>query len=271
MLEHILELRRRCIIIAVWFIVLFLLFYSFSADVFHVIISPLLQVLPQKDSLIATHMTTPVLIPITLAADLALLGTTPLALFHGWRFAAPGLYREERRGLGFTIVLSTGLFCLGALFFFYGVLPFVLHVFVSAVPFGVQFMPEITTTIEFILRMMVLFGLCFQVPLICVLLVKTGIMNIATLKKARPYWIVTAFILGMLLTPPDVLSQVTLAIPLCLLYELGIILSGGFCRGLGSRLAIPRRRTVTSNEVPSPVDGRRCPTGRMRVDQNMTT
>ena len=233
MLEHILELRRRCIIIAVCFIVFFLLFYSFSADVLHVVISPLLQVLPQKDSLIATHMTTPVLMPITIAADLALLGTTPLALFHGWRFAAPGLYRQERHGLGLTIVLSLTLFCLGALFFFYGVLPFVLQVFVSAVPTGVQFMPEISTTIEFILRMMVLFGLCFQVPLVCVLMVRTGLMSIVTLKKARPYWIVTAFILGMLLTPPDVLSQVTLAIPLCLLYELGIVLSGSLNKVVG--------------------------------------
>lgn len=224
LLEHMIELRRRFILIATCFITLFLLFYMFSADVFGLLMSPLLHVLPQKDSVIMTHMTAPVLIPITIAADLALLTTVPLALYHGWRFAAPGLYPNERHGLGLTIVLSILLFCVGALFCFYGVLPFVLQVFVSAVPPGIQFMPEITTTMAFILRMMMLFGLCFQVPLICVLLVKTGLVPLVALKKARPYWIVAAFILGMLLTPPDVLSQITLAIPLCLLYELGIVL-----------------------------------------------
>ena len=225
MLEHLLELRRRGIIIAASFLVWFVLFYTFSDEWFHLLIAPLLLALPQHDALIATHVTTPVIIPITLAGNLALFATTPLALFHAFRFAAPGLYQNERRGLGVLIVVSMVLFVLGALFFFYGVLPFVLKLFVASVPTGITLMPEIATTIEFILRMMVLFGLCFQVPLICLLLVNTSLVSIDGLKTIRPYWIVAAFILGMLLTPPDVLSQITLAVPLCLLYELGIVIS----------------------------------------------
>lgn len=225
MMGHLLELRRRLMWVAVFFLVLFCVFYGFSSQVFHYLVSPLLNILPNSDGLIATHITTPVLIPLTIAADLALLCTAPVGLFHTWQFAAPGLYRREQRGLGLTIVLSVLLFCIGALFCFYGVLPFMMQLFLSAVPTGVRFMPEMTSTVDFITRMMLLFGLCFQVPLVCVLLVKAGLTDIATLKKARPYWIVAAFILGMILTPPDVLSQITLAVPLCLLYELGLILA----------------------------------------------
>ena len=225
MMGHLLELRRRLMWVAVFFLVLFCVFYGLSSQVFHYLVSPLLNILPNSDGLIATHITTPVLIPLTIAADLALLCTAPVGLFHTWQFAAPGLYRREQRGLGLTIVLSVLLFCIGALFCFYGVLPFMMQLFLSAVPTGVRFMPEMTSTVDFITRMMLLFGLCFQVPLVCVLLVKAGLTDIATLKKARPYWIVVAFILGMILTPPDVLSQITLAVPLCLLYELGLILA----------------------------------------------
>ena len=225
MMMHLLELRRRLLWIAGVFLLLFCVFFAFSSDVFHYIVSPLLQLLPGGTGLIATHITTPVLIPLTLAADFSLLCTAPVGILHAWRFAAPGLYPHEQRGLGVTIGLSLLLFCMGVLFCFYGVLPLMMQLFVNAVPMGVRFMPEMTSTVDFITRMLLLFGLCFQVPLVCVLLVKTGLMDIAALKKARPYWIVAAFIVGMLLTPPDVLSQLMLAIPLCLLYELGLILA----------------------------------------------
>ena len=224
MMQHLLELRRRLIWLVGFFLLLFSLFFSFSSPVFHYLVSPLLHFLPVDDGLIATHVTTSVFIPLTLAADLALLCSVPVGLFHFWQFAAPGLYRREQQGLGWTIVLSMLLFCIGVLFGFYGVLPLMMQLFIQAVPTGVRFMPEMTSTVDFITRMTLLFGLCFQVPLVCVLLVKMGLADRAMLEKARPYWIVAAFILGMLLTPPDVLSQVMLAVPLCLLYEFGLIL-----------------------------------------------
>ena len=225
MIEHLFELRRRLISVALFFLAAFMVFFYFSTNVFSIVISPLVHLLPTTSGLIATQITTPLLTPLKLAADLALLSTLPCGLFHAWRFVASGLYRNEQRGLSVTITLSIILFCLGALFCFYVVLPFILQFFVSAVPVGVQLMPDMAMAVDFITRMMLLFGLCFQVPLVCVLLVKTNVLEIATLKKIRPYWIVTAFILGMLLTPPDVLSQITLAVPLCLLYELGIFIS----------------------------------------------
>lgn len=225
MIEHIIELRRRFILVTLFFIMAFIVLYCFSSGVFEWVVSPLIRLLPQETGLIATQITLPVLMPLSLSADLALLCTAPFALFHIWRFVAPGLYRQEQQGVGFAIGISLVLFVLGVLFCFYGVLPFVLKFFVQAVPAGVRYMPDMGSAVDFIIRMTMLFGFCFQVPLVCVLLVKTGIIDIQTLKKARPYWIVTAFILGMLLTPPDVLSQVTLAIPLCLLYELGVMLA----------------------------------------------
>jgi sec-independent protein translocase protein TatC len=226
MIESILELRRRFIIVAMFFVSCFFLCYHFSDEVFQGLMMPLQQLLPDQESLIATRMTTPILIPLTLAGDVALLCSAPLALFHLFRFIAPGLYQQERQGLGLLIVLSMALFCIGVLFCFFGVLPFMFQCFIHSVPKNVHLMPEITSSLDFIMRMMLLFGFCFQVPLGCILLVKTKMIEKSALKKARPYWIVSAFILGMLLTPPDVLSQITLAIPLCLLYELGIILSG---------------------------------------------
>lgn len=227
---YLLELRRRFIWIMACFIIIFLGCYGLSNELFHIILSPILQILPGHTKLITTHITTPVLIPLTLAADLAMLATAPIALFHLWRFIAPALYQGERRHLKRIISLSITLFAVGVLFCFYAVLPFVLQLFLNAVPPDVQFMPELTSTIDFMMRMMVLFGLCFQVPLICILLIKTQLITLQTLKAARRYWIVAAFVIGMLLTPPDVLSQVTLAIPLCLLYELGIVLAAKFSR-----------------------------------------
>jgi len=225
MLTHLIELRRRILYVVVAFLALFLLFFFFAPNLFHQLVSPLLRVLPTHDPLIATHITTPLLIPIKLAADAAILCTTPYALLQIWWFASPGLYLRERSTLRWAILGSILLFVMGVLFCFYVVLPFMLQFFAQAVPIGVRFMPDITYAVDFITRMLMLFGICFQVPLVCVFLVYLQLIRIATLKRVRPYVIVAAFIIGMLLTPPDVLSQVMLAVPLCILYELGIVLA----------------------------------------------
>ena len=225
MLNHLLELRRRTLYVMMTFAGLFLLFFFFAPNLFHQLVSPLLQVLPVQNPLIATQITTPLLTPIKLAADAAMMCTAPFALLQIWYFAAPGLYRRERRSLRVAIIASVLLFCLGMLFCFYVVLPFMLQFFATSVPAGVRLMPDITYAVDFITRMLLLFGLCFQVPLLCLLLVHLQVTDVTSLKAIRPYVIVAAFTIGMLLTPPDVLSQVMLAIPLCLLYELGIILT----------------------------------------------
>ena len=187
--------------------------------------APLLHALPVHDSLIATQITTPLITPIKLAADAATLGTSPFALWHIWRFVFPGLYQHERRLMHRAMIISLFLFLAGVLFGFYLVIPYLFSFFVRAVPSGVRLMPDMAYTVDFITRMLLIFGVCFQIPLLCVLFVRLKLLQIATLKMIRPYVIVLAFIVGMLLTPPDVLSQVMLAIPLCILYETGILLS----------------------------------------------
>lgn len=222
MLTHLLELRRRMLHVVIVFMILFLLFYYIAPNLFHALVFPLLTVLSAGDSLIATQITTPLFTPIKLATDAATLSTAPYVLFHAWRFAAPGLYRHERKGLGWAMSSSLLLFFIGILFGFYWVLPYMFGFFARAVPTGVRLMPDMGYAVDFITRMLLIFGLCFQIPLVCLVLVRLELIHVATLKMVRPYVIVFAFIVGMLFTPPDVLSQVMLAVPLCLLYEAGI-------------------------------------------------
>ncbi|MGC1183309.1 twin-arginine translocase subunit TatC [Legionella sp.] len=225
MLIHLLELRRRSIQTLVWFGVLFTLFFFLANDLFHVLINPLLHSLSGQKIVIATQITSPVFTPLKLAADAAMLFSAPFALFQLWRFISPGLYKNEQQLLRGILTLSLILFIMGVLFCFYLVLPFMFQFFTHAVPKGVRYMPDIASAMDFITRMLLLFGFCFQVPLICFILVQLNILDVVTLKKVRPYVIVGSFIMGMLLTPPDVFSQIMLAVPLCLLYELGIILA----------------------------------------------
>lgn len=227
-LSHLIELRRRTLHTVAFFFVFCMVFFFFAGDLFHQLLAPLLHVLPNSEGLIATQLITPLLTPLKLAADAALLCTTPFALLQIWSFAAPGLYWSERRYLRWFLFGSMSLFCLGVLFCFYIVLPFTLQFLVHSVPKEVRLMPDISYAVGFIMRMLLLFGLCFQVPLLCLLLVRCNLISIKTLKTIRPYVIVAAFIIGMLLTPPDVLSQITLAVPLCLLYEIGIFCAAFF-------------------------------------------
>jgi sec-independent protein translocase protein TatC len=222
MLSHLLELRQRLLIILITFLCCFLLCFLNASRLYHIIAMPLLLALPKTSTIIATAITAPVVIPLTLAANLALLCTMPMIFFQLWRFMAPGLYHQEQRQLYWLMLLGFLLFSLGMLFCFYFVLPFMFQLFIQALPKEVRLMPDMSTSLEFIIHMLFLFGWCFQVPLICILLTKFNWLTVNTLRLARPYVIVAAFIVGMLLTPPDVLSQVMLAIPLCLLYELGI-------------------------------------------------
>lgn len=223
-LTHLLELRRRSIQTLLCFTLLFCFFFFLANDLFQALMHPLLQTLSAHEGLIATQITSPVLTPLQLAAHAALFCTVPFALFHFWRFISPGLYQQEQRTLRLALCLSLVLFVLGVLFAFFLVLPFMFQLFAHAVPKGVHYMPDMAYALDFISRMLLLFGLCFQVPLACFVLARLQLVEVLTLKKIRPYVIVGAFILGMLLTPPDVLSQIMLAMPLCFLYEIGIIL-----------------------------------------------
>ena len=222
MITSLFELRQRILVVLVFFCTLFLLFFYWANPLLHYVLQPLQKTLLPQSHLIATQVTSTVLVPLTLAANTAFLFTTPFALIQLWYFAAPGLYVHEKKLFISAILGSLVLFILGMLFGFFIVLPLLFQFFTQALPNNVQLMPDITSSTSFITHMLWVFGLAFQVPLITTVLVQLRWIQRATLKQIRPYVIVSAFIVGMLLTPPDVLSQITLAVPLCILYELGI-------------------------------------------------
>lgn len=223
MLSYLFELRRRLLTVLIVFLCLFAVLFFLAPHLFLVLMHPLLSIGASKPELVATGITAPLLVPIKLAANAALLLTVPFALLQLWRFVTPGLYRREKKLLGWTVTTSVCLFLIGALFCFYLILPFLFKCFVNATPEGVRYLPDITLAADFITRMLLLFGLSFQLPLLCVFLASIQLVRLEQLITLRPYVIVGAFIVGMLLTPPDVLSQILLAVPLCLLYELGIL------------------------------------------------
>lgn len=225
MLIYFMELRRRILSIFAVFFIAFMIYFWKANELFQFVIMPLLKTLPLQSELIATSITSPLFIPLKLAANAALFTVAPLVLYHIWQFAHSALYRNERIYLFFLTGISLLLFCLGGLFCFYIVLPFMLQFFVNALPDGVRLLPEMASSVDFITRMILVFGFSFEIPLLCLFVVRMGICGVDALKTIRPYVIVAAFTLGMLLTPPDVFSQVILAVPLCILYELGLLLS----------------------------------------------
>ena len=225
MLFHLIELRKRILKVLVVFAGCFILLFLFANDLFQFIIGPLIKVLPEGSTVIATQVASPLITPIHLALNVAILLCTPYALFQTWMFISPGLYQEEKTPLKRFLGLGLLMFIIGAGFCFYIVLPFILKFFVNALPKGVQYFPDMNNVISFINQMIITFGLVFQLPLVCLAGVHLGWFSAKSLKLFRPYFIVSSFIIGMLLTPPDVLSQLLLALPMCLLYEIGILFS----------------------------------------------
>jgi len=226
-LNNLLEIRQRILKVLIFFCTMFLLLFFYADKLFLLLIQPLQQmILPGSGSkLIATQMTSTVWIPIGIAADAALLCTIPFGLIQIWLFIAPGLFQQEKKIFIRIAISCLGLFLLGLLFCFMVVLPLIFQFFAQSTPTAVTLMPDISSSTHFITHMLWIFGLAFEVPLICIILVQQAWITRTQLKQCRPYVIVSAFIIGMLLTPPDVLSQVMLAVPLCLLYELGILFS----------------------------------------------
>ena len=175
--------------------------------------------------MIATQITSPLFIPLQLAFNLALIASSPYLLYQLWSYIAPALYRNEKKLFYSLLILSSILFLLGLSFCYTLVLPLLFRFLTQTAPSQITLMPDMAHYLNFISHFCLLFGFSFQLPLLNTLLIKINIISIAQLKTFRPYAIISAFTLGMLLTPPDVLSQLLLAVPLCLLYELSIILN----------------------------------------------
>lgn len=233
---HLIELRDRLlrIITAVGVILLGLL--PFANRLYSLVAAPLLAHLPEDTSMIATEVASPFLAPFKLALITAIFLAMPVVLYQLWAFIAPGLYQHERKLVFPLLLTSTILFYLGAAFAYYVVLPLVFGFFITVAPEGVAVMTDISKYLDFVLKLFFAFGLAFEVPIATILLVWAGITTPDALVAKRPYIIVGAFMLGMLLTPPDVISQSLLALPLWLLFELGVVFSrlyvgGKFVKG----------------------------------------
>lgn len=224
MITYLLELRRRLLRCLIVFFGLFVLCFIKANLLYLWLVQPLTSQLAPHQSLIATEVTSALFTPLQLAFNLAILGSTPFLLYQIWCFVTPALYPREKLPLRFFLISSLLLFILGLLFCFYLILPFMFQFFIQALPPGVALMPDMANTLRFITRMLLTFGLCFQVPLLCCLAVQSGLCHLETLLQIRPYAIVMAFVIGMILTPPDVLSQIMLALPLWGLYEIGILI-----------------------------------------------
>ena len=224
-ISHLVELRDRLLRAVISVIVVFLALFHWANDLYTLLAQPLLHALPKGGQLIATEVTAPFFVPIKVTMMAAFLIALPYILYQVWAFIAPGLYSHEKR-LGIPlIVASVLLFFCGMSFAYFLVFPVVFGFIAGVAPVGVAVMTDISKYLDFVLTMFMAFGITFEVPVIVVLLVKTGFVSVAKLREIRPYVVVGAFVIGAIFTPPDVVSQTMLAVPLWLLYEIGIIVA----------------------------------------------
>lgn len=225
-ISHLIELRNRLLRALVVFLVVFVGLFPFANELYTLLAAPLLAKLPAGGQMIATAVTTPFFIPMKVAMLAAFVVSLPHTLYQLWAFVAPGLYTHERRLVIPLVISSSLLFLTGMAFSYYVVFPVVFGFITSVAPEGVAVMTDIGNYLDFVITLFMAFGVAFEVPVAVVLLVHLNMVNIDTLKEIRSYVIVGAFVLGAIFTPPDVISQFMLAVPLWLLYELGILVAG---------------------------------------------
>lgn len=224
-IAHLIELRTRLMNSLVALLLVFVCLFPWAANLYAWLARPLLAKLPKGAQMIATDVTTPFFIPLKVAMMAAFLIALPYILYQIWRFVAPGLYAHEKRLIVPLIVASTLLFFCGMSFAYFVVFPVVFGFITASAPIGVAVMTDIDKYLSFVLSMFMAFGLTFQVPVVVVLLVRMGVVSVEKLREIRPYIVVGAFVVGAIFTPPDVVSQFMLAMPLWLLYEAGIVVA----------------------------------------------
>ena len=224
-ISHLIELRVRLLRCIFFVLVIFSILFYFANDIYSFLAAPLLDQLTSNSSMIATEVAAPFLAPLKLTLFVALFLAMPFLLYQVWAFVAPGLYKNEQRFALPLFVSSIFLFYLGIAFAYFIVFPLLFGFLTTIAPEGVTVMTDISRYLDFVLKLFLAFGLAFEVPVATILFVWAGFTTVESLKKSRPYIIVCAFVLGMLLTPPDIISQVLLAVPIWFLFELGLLLS----------------------------------------------
>lgn len=223
LVAHLIELRNRLLKAVLAILVCFLALYAVANELYLIVSEPLRLLLPEGSSLIATEVASPFLAPLKLTFFLAFLISIPFTLYQVWAFIAPALYKNEKRLAIPLLISSVFLFYGGIVFAYYIVLPLIFGFFTSIGPDQVTVMTDINNYLNFVLKLFFAFGVTFEIPVATFLLIKAGVTTVASLSKKRPYIILGCFVVGMLITPPDIFSQTLLAIPMWMLFELGLI------------------------------------------------
>ena len=236
--DHLLELRNRILIIVSSIVICAIVLSPFANTIYNFLSLPLLSVLPEGSNMIAVDVAAPFLAPFKLIVLLAIAITFPISIYNFWAFISPGLYNNEKKFVAPILVSSTLLFYLGILFAYYIVFPLIFSFFTSIAPAGVQIATDITSFLNFVIKIFFAFGLAFEVPIITLVVVLAELTTVESLSRKRPYIIVFAFIIGMILTPPDVISQVLLAIPIWVLFEFGLFLAKIITKNKGKKKRI---------------------------------
>lgn len=239
LIGHLVELRTRLLrcIICILFVLTGLLY--FSNDIYHIVANPLISQLPKGSSMIATDIAAPFFTPIKLTAVVSIFISIPYILYQVWGFIAPALYQHEKRLIMPLIISSTVLFYIGIAFAYFAVFPLAFYFFIHTAPIDVAINTDITKYLDFVITLFIVFGFAFEVPVAIILLCWTGVTTPKNLRKKRPYIIVAVFAIAMFVTPPDVFSQILLAVPICLLFEVGTFFA---------RFYQPRKKIIQSDD-----------------------
>lgn len=222
LVQHLIELRNRLLYILGAIFAVFIGLLHFANDIYTYVATPLQALLPEAGSMIATEVASPFLTPFKLTFFVAFIVAMPFIFYQLWGFLAPGLYRHEKKLVAPLIISSVLLFYTGIAFAYFVVFPLVFAFFTSMAPEGVTVMTDIGSYLDFVLKLFIAFGIAFEIPIATVLLIRSNIISADALASKRPYVVVSCFVIGMLLTPPDVISQLLLALPMWLLFECGL-------------------------------------------------
>ena len=251
-IAHLMEMRDRLLRIVLAVVIILAILFPFANDIYEFIARPLMEKLPGE--MIATGTITPFLTPLKLSLISSIFLAMPFILYQFWAFIAPGLYQHERKMVMPLVVSSTLLFYLGMAFAFYVVFPLVFAFIVSTAPDGVTVMTDMADYLDFVLTLFFAFGVAFEIPIATIIVLWTGVVTREALAKGRPYIIVGAFVIGMLLTPPDVISQVLLALPMWVLFEAGLIASRFFVKKREDEDPEPEEEEQPTTRASSPVN-----------------
>ncbi len=223
LVAHLTELRTRLLRCVITIFIVFACLFYFAQDIYTFVSAPLRAYLPEGATMIATGVASPFLTPFKLTAWCSLFLAVPIILYQVWGFIAPGLYKHEKRIALPLLVSSIFLFYGGMAFAYFLVFPLIFHFFASVTPEGVSMMTDINEYLDFVLTLFFAFGVAFEIPVATFLVIWIGVVDVDTLKRARPYVIVGCFVVGMILTPPDIFSQTLLAVPMWMLFEIGLL------------------------------------------------